>query len=120
MGVVTPVQFSVLLLRNNPPSATAITCSDTYGNTIDMVNGTVPVGTKLIYTAVSTDLDLDIVTQLWQFDSYPYPNPLYIYGPKVVLDTTGYTLNGYVQGQVTSTDRMGGVLYTNFKGPRIL
>lgn len=121
-GKVTEVRFSVALLKNNPPSSITITCKRTDGTVVDLYTDSVDAGTKLIYEAVATDLDLDVITASWRIDGYPFPSPMYAYGPKIVVDTTGYVSGARIQGQATVTDRMGppgGVQSLSFTGPKI-
>lgn len=121
-GQTTSLQFTVELVKNQAPSNTTIACTDLNGATINMSTGLVTAGSKIIYSAVSTDADLDIVDQHWRFDNsaHPfYPNPLHMFGPKVVFDTTGMTPGVKVQGFIISTDRMGDAIGVSFSGPEI-
>jgi hypothetical protein len=123
LGQITNVQFDVALLKNNAPSVPTIMCHKPDGTVVNMLTDVVPVGTVLIYSAISTDPDLDIVEQVWQFDSLPSPYPTvkyFAYGPKVTLDTTGFGIGYKPQGSIISTDRLGATApATSFIGPEI-
>jgi len=121
-GQTTELQFTVELVKNQAPSLTTVTCADINGAAIPMATGQVVAGDKLIYAAVSTDNDLDIVDQHWRFDNSAnplLPNPLHRLGPKVIYDTTGMTSGQKVGGVITSTDRMGDSIAVSFTGPEI-
>lgn len=121
-GQTAELQFTVELVRNNAPSSTTIACTDINGATINMDTGQVAAGAKIIYSAVSADVDNDIVDQHWRFDNSArplFPNPLHMFGPKVVYDTTGMTSGQKVTGVITSTDRMGDAIAVSFTGPEI-
>ncbi len=119
-GSSTQLQFDAILLKNNAPSTTTIACRKVIdGSTVDMTTGAVAAGTKLIYEAVSYDIDLDVVHQAWTFNNHPFPTTLKVYGPKIILDTGSYAAAAVITGNVVSTDRMGATLTTYFSGPTI-
>jgi len=121
-GQSTQLQFTVELVKNQAPSNTTVTCTDINGAIISMTTGQVVAGAKIIYSAVSTDNDLDVVDQHWRFDNSAaplFPNPLHLFGPKVVYDTTGMTSGQKILGVITSTDRMGDSIAVSFSGPEI-
>lgn len=127
-GQTASLYFVVELLQNSPPTGTVITCANAAtGAAVDMsASGPgVPAGTVLVYTAVTADPANDVVNQFWQVTNVPQgQSPLYaagnlnMYGPQLVLDTTGYP-PGQVTGQITSTDRFGGALTLAWTGPNI-
>jgi len=100
------VQFSVTLLKNNPPTSVSI---------IPKVNGvaidpTVPLaaGTKVTFEATPSDPDNDICEFKWIFNQNVFPTSMVVYGPKVVVDTTDYSVD--ISGQLVCTDQAGGSL----------
>jgi len=104
----TDAQYEVTLIKNSAPSAVTVARS---------VNGSPVTGTgpiaaadPLEFTATGTDADMDVLFYEWRFTPPFAPNPLYLWGPKVVYDTTGYTSGQLVQGQLAVIDRLGATL----------
>jgi len=99
----TQTQFDVTLYKNNPPTGVTIT-TKVGGNVVDPTVAQ-PAGTMLEFEAVPTDPDLDVCQLQWTFSQSVYPSVLVLYGPKIYVDTTGYTTN--ISGQVVCTDEAG-------------
>lgn len=121
-GQTTELQFTVELVKNQAPTSTTVACTDINGVAISMTTGHVTTGDKIIYSAVSTDPDFDVVDQHWTFSNSAnalYPNPVQRFGPKVVYDTTGMTSGTKIAGTIISTDRMGATITLSFSGPEI-
>lgn len=100
--------YPITLVANSAPSAVSVVRSD--GGTPVSGVGPVAAGTQLEFAAAGTDVDLDLLTYRWVFNQAVVPNTLYLWGPKVLVDTTGYASMTSVQGSLTVTDRLGAVL----------
>lgn len=106
----TDAVYPITLIANSAPSAVTI------GRSVNGVPiggvGPVAAGTKIEFAAAGTDADLDLLTYRWVFNQAITPTTLYLWGPKVLVDTTGYASMTSVQGNLTVTDRLGATLYT--------
>ena len=104
------VDYGVTLVANSAPSSVAITRL----NGAVPISGTGPVsaGTQILFTAVGSDPNSDILFYKWQFTQPFSPNPVYYWGPKVLYDTSLYTSGQSVQGQLTVYDWLGASLTT--------
>lgn len=101
-------QYVITLVANNIPSSAAIT-RIANGATITGL-GPVATGSKIEYSAVGVDADMDVLFYKWTFAQPFAPATLYLWGPKVVYDTTGYAGGSSVQGILSVIDRLGGTL----------
>lgn len=118
-GQFAELQFSVLLLKNNEPTGTTVTCAKMDGTPVNMVTELVDVGEFLVYSAVTTDPDLDVIDETWSISNYPYPTPFIMYGPKIIVSTAGFSPGDRVTGSVQAVDRMGASRTDYFSGPQI-
>lgn len=101
-------EYDITLLANTPPSSVTVTRLDN-GSPVTG-SGPVAVGTKVEFVAAGTDVDLDLLTYRWVFNQAITPTTLYLWGPKVLVDTTGYSSLSAIVGNLTVTDRLGGTL----------
>ena len=100
--------YDITLLANTPPSAVTVTRLNN-GSPVTG-SGPVAVGTKVEFVAAGTDVDMDLLTYRWVFNQAVTPATLYLWGPKVLVDTTGYASPSAIVGNLTVTDRLGGAL----------
>lgn len=100
-------EFSVTLIANSPPSSVTI---ERFVNNAP-VTGTGPItaGQNLEFAAAGTDPNSDLMTYFWHFNQPFVPADLYLWGPKVLVDTGSYSGN-IVQGQMWVYDRLGAQL----------
>lgn len=106
----TDADYVITLVANSGPSSVAVTRKV---NGVEISgDGPVPGGSKIEFSAAGTDPNNDVLFYKWRFSqpSPLVPNPVYLWGPKVVYDTTGYSVAGSVQGQLAVIDRLGAVL----------
>ena len=106
----TTAQYALTLIANSAPSSVTIVRS--VGGVAISGAGPVAAGALIEYAAAGTDADADVLDYRWQF-AQPSPlttNPLYLWGPKVLYDTTGYGAASSVEGQLLITDRLGATL----------
>jgi hypothetical protein len=102
-------QFSVTLIANSPPSSVEI-LRKVNGVTISGL-GPVAHGQNIEFSANGTDPNGDLMTYFWHFNQPFVPADLYLWGPKVVVDTGSYA-GQVVQGQMWVYDRLGAFLTT--------
>jgi|PlaIllAssembly_1097288.scaffolds.fasta_scaffold02262_2 hypothetical protein len=102
-------QFSITLIANSPPSSVAI-LRKVNGVTISGL-GPVTAGQNIEFSAAGTDPNGDLMTYFWLFNQPFVPASLYLWGPKVVVDTGSYS-GQVVQGQMWVYDRLGAQLTT--------
>lgn len=106
--VAVTQQIGITLVDNQ--TGTTATLSAFSGG-LQLSNGsTVAAGSTVEYHIVPSDPDLDVVTCLWTFTqpSPVLPTTLKLWGPKVLVDTTGYPSATVIQGTVRTFDRFGG------------
>ena len=104
----TDADYPILLIANSAPSAVTVQRLD--NGTPISGSGPVAAGTKIEFVAAGTDADLDLLTYRWVFNQAITPTTLYLWGPKVLVDTTGYAALSSVQGNLTVEDRLGATL----------
>ena len=102
-------QFSVTLIANSPPSSVSL-LRKVNGVTISGV-GPVVAGQNIEFSAAGTDPNGDYMVYFWHFNQPFVPADLYLWGPKVVVDTGSYS-GQVVQGQMWVYDRLGAYLTT--------
>lgn len=75
----------------------------------------VAAGSKIEFTVQAADPDFDLVSYFWQFSqpSPVLPASLKLWGPKVLVDTTGYPSGAAIQGTMTASDRFGATVLFN-------
>ena len=103
------LQFDVVLVVNAPP--TAVTINRQYANGT-VISGHATPGALIEFSAVAADPNNECVDCFWQFYPPVGPSTLFLTGPKVVVDTTGYAGSNTLQGALTVTDRLGATLTT--------
>lgn len=101
-------EYDITLIANTAPSAVTVTRLN--NGTPITGSGPVTAGTMVEFVAAGTDVDSDLLTYGWVFNQAVTPTTLYLWGPKVMVDTTGYASASAVVGNLTVTDRLGGVL----------
>lgn len=104
----TDTQCTVLLIANSAPSAVSI-ARRVNGNPVSGL-GPVNAGAVIVFSAAGTDPNMDLMFYKWTFDQPFDPNPLYLWGPKVAYNTTGYVAAQSVTGQLDVIDRLGATL----------
>jgi len=104
----TALSYTISLVKNTPPESAAITRSI---NGVP-VAGPVATGALIEFAAAGTDADKDVMFYEWKFVQPFAPTPLYLWGPKVLYSTVGYSPGASVEGQLTVADWLGASLVT--------
>lgn len=101
--------FDVTLIRNSAPTGLVVTAKAdgaAYG-----ISDPEPIspGTKVEFAATAADAEIDVVEFVWTVTqpSSVIPNTLELRGPKIVIDTTGYTTADTLSASVYGYDRFG-------------
>lgn len=100
--------YVVTLIANSAPSA--VTVARSVNGVAVSGSGPVAAGSKLEFAAAGTDANADLLIYRWVFNQPITPSTLYLWGPKVLVDTTGYAGTNSVEGTLVVEDWLGATL----------
>jgi hypothetical protein len=100
-------EYPVTLLQNQPPKDISVAVK--LNNSPVNVYAPIPLNSKLELSATATDPDNDLWWVLWKIIP-PAPHPqFFVWGRKIILDTSPYAPGSTISGTVEVYDRLGAV-----------